>query len=111
MYDPQTTVNLGQIISTLRDAGFLVGILVVGWNARGLFQPIKDFFQRASKHMDNVEAGMTSIQGDMKILLNNHLSHIESDMKHIAGRTTDHVVALGETDPLLEQENQNSIRL
>jgi hypothetical protein len=110
MYDTQVN-SLGQIISTLRDAGFFVGILVVGWNARSLFQPVKDFFQRASKHMDNVEAGMVSIQGDMKILLNNHLSHIEADMKHIAGRTTDHVVALVDKDPLLEQENQNSIRL
>jgi len=103
MVDPSSTVTIGQVVSTLKDLGFIVGTCVVGWKARALVQPAIDFFNRAVSHMDKMESSVTSLQSGMSTLLNNHLSHIEADLKTISGRGTNHVVALAETDPLLEK--------
>jgi hypothetical protein len=103
MFDPSTTVTIGQVISTLKDLGFIVGTGVVGWKARDLFQPAVDFFKRAVDHMDIMESGVKSLQMDMNTLLTNHLSHVEADLKVISGRITNHVVALEDADPPSEK--------
>ena len=77
MIDQPLTVP--EFISELRDGLFIVGMMVFGWKARSWFQPIKEFFSRVNHHMDVVEHGM-------KVILENHLTHIEADLKTISGR-------------------------
>lgn len=72
-------IQFAQLISELRDAAFIIGISVVGWKARSIVQPIIDFFKRVTRHMDVMEQGMTTI-------LNNHLYHMEADLRVIANR-------------------------
>jgi hypothetical protein len=104
MFDPAGTVTLGQIISSLKDLGFIVGTCILGWKARSLVQPAIDFFKRAQTHMETMENGVGALQTGMNTLLNNHLSHMESDLKLLSGRHTDHVIALVDNaDPLLEK--------
>lgn len=104
MFDPSSTVTLGQTISTLKDGAFIVGIVVLGWKARGLVQPLIDFFARAKQHMEIMETGMTGLRIDVTTLLNNHLSHIEQDLKTLSGRKEGYVHALSESvDPMLEK--------
>lgn len=83
MYDP-SQMTVGQLVTMLRDGSILVSILVFGWKARDLVQPPIDFFkqakmmfERATKHMDTMEAGMN-------ILLTNHLTHIQGDLNKLA---------------------------
>jgi len=78
MFDPNT-MTLSELVNALKNVGILVTILVAGWKARALVQPIIDFLddskrlmQRATRHMDMMEESMS-------LLLNNHLSHL----KHI----------------------------
>ena len=96
-------MTVGELFSTLRDAGFFVGLCVVGWKARGLIQPLINFFERAQKHMDVVEVGVGNLQTGMNTLLTNHLSHIEQDLKTLSGRRNDFVHALADVDPFLEK--------
>lgn len=79
MFDPSSTVTIGQVVSTLKDGAFFVGILIFGWKARALFEPVLRFFTRVNVHMDTMEHGMS-------VILNNHLNHIEADLKAISGR-------------------------
>ena len=105
MFDPASTVTLGQVISNLKDGAFVVGIVVLGWKARGLVQPAIDFFNRAVKHMDVMEQGVGSLQIGMNTLLSNHLSHIEEDLRVLSGRPkSEYIHPLVESvDPLLEK--------
>jgi hypothetical protein len=98
-----STMTVAELVSTLRDAGFFIGLCVVGWKARGLIQPLVDFFTRAQKHMDVMEAAATSLQTGMTTLLSNHLSHIESDLRTLSGRKDNFVHSLPDVDPFEEK--------
>lgn len=82
MLDPSAPVSVGQLISTLKDGAFLIGICVAGWKARGIVQPAIDFFNKASKHMEKMEHFADTV-------MSNHLVHMESDLRTIAGRKQD----------------------
>lgn len=84
MLDPQAPVSIGQLVSTLKDGAFLVGICVAGWKARSIIQPGIEFFKRCNAHMDTMEHGM-------KVILENHLSHMENDLRSLAGRRHDYI--------------------
>lgn len=89
MIDPNATLTVGQAFSMLKDAAFFIGIPLVGWKARGLFQPLLDFFKDAKLFMTEIREHMSTMDSNMEILLNNHLIHIESDLKQLSGRKGD----------------------
>lgn len=78
MFDP-STLTFGQVSGTLRDFAIVGFLITVVWKSRGVYENVKDFFERLTKHMDVMETGM-------KTLLTNHLAHIEKDLKTLAGR-------------------------
>ncbi len=85
MFDP-AGLTLGQVSSALRDFA-IVGFLVGGaWKARGVFEGGKKFFERLTTFMDTVESDSAYIRQGMHTLLNNHLTHMEADLKHIRQR-------------------------
>jgi hypothetical protein len=94
---------VSELISTLKDAGFLIGFCIAGWKARAVIQPLIAFFDRAQKHMDTMEAGISGLQTGVNTLLTNHLSHMEQDLKTLSGRKESFVHALVDVDPLLEK--------
>jgi len=98
-----STMTVAELVSTLKDAGFFIGFCIAGWKARGLVQPLINFFERAQKHMEVMETGVSSLQTGMNTLLTNHLSHIEQDLKTLSGRKDNFVHSLADVDPLLEK--------
>lgn len=102
MVDPTTatttTIEVGNIFAILRDGAFAFGILVFGWKARDFFQPIFTFFSRANQHMTTVEETMVSqsqtmsrLEAGMSVAMNNHLRHIEHDIRVLSGRKTNDI--------------------
>lgn len=80
MLESQPVSNVGQIVSVLKDAGFLISTVVVGWKARDLFQPIKDFFCKANLFMDESSKTLKSLDSNMNTLMTNHLSHLPTEI-------------------------------
>jgi hypothetical protein len=80
-------MTVGEAISALRDASFLIGFLVLGWKGRSWVQPLFDVFEEAKTFMKESRVHQQTMEQQMGLLLNNHLKHIESDLKHISGRT------------------------
>jgi len=83
---PISQMNVGELISSLRDVVFILGMLTVGWKVRSWVQPVIDFFHRANEFFDRSEEHIQRVESGMQMLLNNHLSHIQSDLGHISGR-------------------------
>lgn len=76
MFNPGS-MTLAELSSVVRDFGIFGTLVMVGWKGRSWVQPVidvfseaKDFFQRADRHMTTMEA-------QMSLLLNNHLSHLK----------------------------------
>lgn len=80
---PIDQMTIGELASTLRDLTAVVAMITIGWKTRDWLQPIFDFFKRANGFM-------TSMENNMNILLNNHMKHIESDIRRMSGRDYDH---------------------
>jgi hypothetical protein len=80
-------MSVGEAISSLRDIVFILGILLFGWKIRGWVQPGIDFFKRANRFFDIGEQHIQRVESGMQMLLNNHLTHIQSDLGHISGRS------------------------
>jgi len=78
MFNPGA-LTLGELSSALKDFGILTVCLTVGWKGRGLIQPGIDLFKKASTFFDRAEIHMTTMEGQMNLLLNNHLKHLKSD--------------------------------
>ena len=79
MYFDPAQLTLGQVSGTLRDFTVVGVLLTIAWKSRGVWEHIKSFFKRLTTHMDVMENGMN-------VLLSNHLSHIEEDLRVISGR-------------------------
>lgn len=108
MFDPASTVTLGQVISNLKDGAFIIGIVVLGWKARGIVQPLINFFEASTKHMLVMEQGIILLQTGMNTLLTNHLPHLEQELKAISSRRTraNKIKVISKhnlVDPLLEK--------
>jgi hypothetical protein len=78
MFDP-SSMTLGQVSSILRDFAIVAVLLRIGWMANGWLSEIKSFATRVTQHMTRMERFAT-------IVLNNHLKHIEADLKTLSGR-------------------------
>lgn len=79
---PIDQMTIGQLASTLRDLTVVVSVVTIGWKTRSWLQPVFDFFKRAN-------AFMTLMEHNMNVLLNNHIKHIESDVRRMSGRDYD----------------------
>jgi len=73
MFDP-ASITLGQVSSALRDLTVIGFLLTISWKSRGVYEAAKNFFERLTTHMQIMEQGMST-------LLNNHLAHIETDLR------------------------------
>lgn len=83
---PLSQMTLGELLSNLRDITVILGTLTIGWKLRSWLQPLYDFFKRANKFFELSESHIQRVESGMQVLLNNHLSHIQSDLGHISGR-------------------------
>jgi len=78
MFSP-SGITLGELSSTIRDFGIFFTLLVLGWKCRGAIQPAIDLFKKANVFLDRADTYMTTSEGQMNLLLNNHLKHLKSD--------------------------------
>lgn len=88
MFDP-SKMTVSEAISALRDAGFLFGMVIAGWKGRGWIQPLFDFFHNGSEFMKESRLHQQTMEHQIGLLLTNHLTHIEADLKSLSGRQTD----------------------
>lgn len=102
------TITVGDAVSTLRDIGFLIALVVIGWKSRSWVQPGVEFFKRANNFFSLGEEHMRLMEINMQTLLNNHLSHIESDLKRLSGRETHHVISLEDAE---QQETRKDFNI
>ena len=84
MFDP-AQLTLGQISSALRDFTIVAVLISVSWKARGYYERVSKFFDRVTQHM-------TSMETFARTVTNNHLTHIEADLKKMSGRQDDLVL-------------------
>lgn len=78
MFDP-SALTLGQVSSTVRDFSIVGTLVVVVWKTRGVYEAASNFFVRTMKHMDTMETFATTV-------VDNHLKHIESDLRKMVRR-------------------------
>jgi hypothetical protein len=76
MFDP-AQLTLGQLSAAARDISIVGALVGASWKLRGVYETVTKFFERTIKHMDTMESGMST-------LLNNHLTHMESDLRKMA---------------------------
>lgn len=86
-------MTVSEVITIIRNIGFLLAILGVGWKARALIQPIVDFFNDTKRLMKRSERHMDVMEESMVLLLDNHLAHIG---KHVASVAHNQVRASSE---------------
>lgn len=84
MFNP-SQVTIGELSSAVKDYGIFITVVVVGWKARSVVQPCIDFVKKVSEFIDKVDARferadkfMVSMDTNMDLLLNNHLSHLKN---------------------------------
>lgn len=85
MLDP-SGITLGQVSSTARDLSIVGTLIVIAWKARGVYESAANFFKRTSDHMDKMEHFA-------KAVVDNHLKHIEADLKILSGRRYEYIEA------------------
>jgi hypothetical protein len=83
MISPNMTV--GDIVATIRDASFIIGVLVFGWKARDFVQPMIDFFKEAKSTMERANIHMDAMERNIHTLMTNHLAHIGADLHSMSG--------------------------
>jgi len=88
MLDP-TKITVGQVISGLKDIGFLFGLLVVGWKFRTALEPMIAVIKRLPNHLDRVEDFMFKTNNNFDVLMTNHIKHMEADLKTLSGRDSE----------------------
>jgi hypothetical protein len=98
MFDP-TSLTFGQVSSTVRDFAIVAVLWKLSWATRGLYGDAKFFIKRVTTHMTRMERFAT-------ILLNNHLKHIEFDLKTLSGRKDDSPVDLDLSLDAAEQSKE-----
>jgi hypothetical protein len=76
MFDP-ASLTLGQVASAIRDFSIVAVLLTAVWKARGVYESITSFFERVTNHIDTMEKFADTV-------VNNHLRHLEADIRKIA---------------------------
>ena len=81
MFDPSAintpAQEISYVISWVRDLGIFGFVLVVGWNARSIFQEVKDFTKDIRGHIKRMEKFAFRME-------TNHIRHIELYLRAIA---------------------------
>lgn len=105
--DPVSTVtSVGHLATMLRDLVASGAVLFIGWKARDIVQPMIEFFKKANLFMDETSTVLTGMQGDMKLVMNNHIPHMARDLRKLSGRKPDEMELAHEEslqDPQLER--------
>ncbi len=90
MFVDPSKMTVGDLLGTIRDGAFVLGLVFGVWKARGAIQPAIDFFKdakatmvRGREHMDTMEQGMADLQSGLALVLTNHLPHIQREMTGI----------------------------
>src|SRR5271154_2153257 len=89
-------INIGEVISSLRDLSIFGIVITFVWKARGVYETVQSFFTRVIKHMDTMEEFA-------QVAVKNHLQHMERDLRVLAGRKTNYsgdVVEVVESESL-----------
>lgn len=94
--DP-SALTVGQVLSDLRDISLILGMLALVWKARGAFDAVCNFTKRITEHMDSMDLFAKDMKQALSSIVNNHLRHIEYDMKTVAGRV--HEIPPGPVEP------------
>lgn len=95
MFDPNG-LTFGQVSSSLKDFTIVGLLLAVAWKARGKFDEMSNFITDIKQFMTRSTQHMKSVEDTLSVATTNHLTHIESDLRTLAGRKTD-VVEVDDT--------------
>src|SRR5277367_2848290 len=94
-FDP-SAITLGQLSSAARDwaiVGFLFGTAIaltkMAWKSRGIYEDVSGFVNRISEFMDASTKHMSRMEKFANVALNNHLFHIQHDLRTLSGRSAD----------------------
>ena len=83
MFD-SSTITFSEVVTIVRNVGILATILVAGWKARSLVQPVVDFLDDTKRLMKRGERHMDVMEESMSLLLDNHLTHIGNHVRAFA---------------------------
>lgn len=100
MFDP-AQITLGQLSSTVRDLSIVTVIVGVVWKARGWFAKGERLYENTEKFIERVSTHMTFMEGCANKALNNHLAHMQHDLRVLSGRKADVIEvddSVGSTD-------------
>jgi hypothetical protein len=78
-------MTVGELVATIRDASFIIGVLVFGWKVRDFVQPMIDFFKEAKQTMERANIHMNTMERNVHTLMTNHLFHIGADLHSMSG--------------------------
>jgi len=78
-------MTVGELVATIRDASFIIGVLVFGWKVRDFIQPMIDFFKEAKATMERANVHMDAMERNVHTLMTNHLAHIGADLHSMSG--------------------------
>lgn len=88
MFDP-STVTLGQLSSAVRDWAIVGTLAAIVWKIRGVYAKVENFFDDAKVFVDRVSTHMTRMESFSDKALNNHLAHMQHDLRVLSGRKAD----------------------
>jgi len=118
MFVDPSKMTVGDLLGSLRDGVFVLGLILGVWKARGAIQPAIEFFKdakatmvRGRQHMDTMENGMADLQAGFALILTNHLPHIQKEMAGIKKhhiRLTDVLATAG---MLVSEEDSSEIEV
>lgn len=100
-------MTVGELVATIRDASFIVGVLVFGWKIRDFIQPMIDFFKEAKATMERANKHMDAMELNIRVLMSNHLKHIAADLHTMSGN---HVYPEIEEAVVIDAEKDHAIR-
>ena len=96
MFLDPSSITLGQLSSAARDwaiVGFLFGTAIaltkIAWKSRGIYEDVSGFVTRISDFMEASTLHMTRMETFATRVLNNHLAHMQHDLRTLSGRTAD----------------------
>lgn len=81
--------TIGELSSAVKDYGIFVTVVVLGWKGRAAIQPCIDLFKKASAFFDRADKHMTQMESDMSLLLNNHLSHLKQSQPELDSKKSE----------------------
>lgn len=88
MFDP-STITLAQASGFVKDWAILGILISVVWRARGLYSKAERLFDGSLAFINRVDLHMTRMELVADKITNNHLAHMEHDLRLMSGRKSD----------------------